>query len=109
MKHYANVKCSVVAVHGLNFKDNKNHPVVTWAGSSKTTPWVQEFLPSALQRPCRVMLFAYNSSPAMGAEAVDLDDHARFLLRCLQEKREVPLLASISGVRRLVGEKGRPH
>jgi hypothetical protein len=36
-----------------------------------------------------VMLFSYNSSPAFGAGAMNLDDHAKSLLLWLNNKRKV--------------------
>ncbi|KAK5991124.1 Nephrocystin-3-like protein [Cladobotryum mycophilum] len=82
----AEAEIDVVAIHGLNFKGNPNHARATW-GSGKYL-WLRDFLPTGLKRPCRVMLYSYNSSPAMGAAAMRLDDHARVLLRHLMPKRE---------------------
>ncbi|KAL7910136.1 hypothetical protein GGI35DRAFT_469048 [Trichoderma velutinum] len=76
----------VVAVHGLNFKGNPNHARATW--HSQGSVWIRDFLPQRIGRPCRVMLFAYNSSPAKAAAAMRLDEHARMLLRCLRDKRK---------------------
>ncbi|KAL7948403.1 hypothetical protein V8C42DRAFT_314325 [Trichoderma barbatum] len=76
----------VVAVHGLNFKGNPNHARATW--HSQGSVWIRDFLPQRLGRPCRVMLFAYNSSPAKAAAGLRLDEHARMLLRCLKDKRK---------------------
>jgi hypothetical protein len=39
------------------------------------------------------MLFAYNSSPAMGAAAIKLDDHAKSLLQWLWLKRKASKLS----------------
>ncbi|PKK47162.1 hypothetical protein CI102_10183, partial [Trichoderma harzianum] len=50
--------------------------------------WIRDFLPQRIGRPCRVMLFAYNSSPAKAAAAMRLDEHARMLLSCLKDKRK---------------------
>jgi hypothetical protein len=55
--------------------------------------WLKDFLPASLPRPVRVMLFAYNANPAMGAAAIDLEDHAKVLLQWLHLKRK----ASSSG------------
>ncbi|KAJ4857261.1 tetratricopeptide repeat domain-containing protein [Trichoderma breve] len=76
----------VVAVHGLNFKGNANHARATW--NSQGSVWIRDFLPQKIGRPCRVMLFAYNSSPAKAAAAMRLDEHARMLLSCLKDKRK---------------------
>lgn len=77
---------SVVAVHGLNFLDRNNHAEETWSAGGKL--WLRDFLPGALPVEARVMLFAYNSSPARGASATNLDDHARSLLLHLRNKRQ---------------------
>jgi hypothetical protein len=51
--------------------------------------WLKDFLPSALSKPARVMLFEYNSSPAIGATAIKLAGHANNLLQWLKLKRKV--------------------
>ncbi|KAK4118487.1 WD40 repeat-like protein [Parathielavia appendiculata] len=79
----------VVAVHGLNFMGDPNHAQETWTKGGKL--WLKDFLPAYLPKPARVMLFAYNSSPAFGASALRLDDHARNLLQWLSlERGDVP-------------------
>jgi hypothetical protein len=77
---------SVVAIHGLNFKGKTNHARETWTKGGKL--WLKDFLPTSLPKPARVMLFAYNSSPAIGATATKLDDHAKNLLLWLNINRE---------------------
>ncbi|KAI0531595.1 hypothetical protein GGR58DRAFT_224999 [Xylaria digitata] len=76
----------VVAVHGLNFKGSPDHARTTWTKGDKL--WLQDFLPARLPKPARVMLFAYNSSPAIGAAAIQLDDHAKTLLQWLNLERQ---------------------
>jgi hypothetical protein len=78
---------SVVAVHGLNFKGSPTHAQDTWMKGDKL--WLSDFLPAELPTPARVMVFAYNSSPAIGASAIKLDDHARSLLHWLKLERAV--------------------
>ncbi|KAM0255815.1 hypothetical protein ACHAQJ_005402 [Trichoderma viride] len=84
--HVSQPEIDVVAVHGLNFKGNPNHARATW--HSQGAVWIRDFLPQKLRRPCRVMLFAYNSSPAKAAAGMRLDEHARMLLGCLKDKRK---------------------
>ncbi|EGU77181.1 hypothetical protein FOXB_12308, partial [Fusarium oxysporum f. sp. conglutinans Fo5176] len=76
----------VVAVHGLNFKNSDDHARKTWTMGEKL--WLKDFLPTALARPVRVMLFEYNSSPAIGATAIKLAGHANNLLQWLKLKRK---------------------
>ncbi|KAI1089379.1 P-loop containing nucleoside triphosphate hydrolase protein [Rostrohypoxylon terebratum] len=76
----------IVAVHGLNFKNNPHHARETWSVGDRL--WLRDFLPGALKKPVRVMLFPYNSSPAIGSAAIKLDDHARTLLQWLSIERE---------------------
>jgi hypothetical protein len=76
-----------VAVHGLNFKGNPNYAQETWTKGDKL--WLKDFLPVHLPKPARVMLFAYNSSPAIDASAIKLDDHAKNLLQWLNLERIV--------------------
>jgi hypothetical protein len=75
-----------VAVHGLNFKGSANHAQETWTNGDKL--WLKDFLPTSLPKPARVMLFAYNSSPAIDSSAIKLDDHAKQLLHWLSLERE---------------------
>lgn len=86
---------SVVAVHGLNFKGNPNHARATW--HSQGSVWIRDFLPQRIGRPCRVMLFAYNSSPAKAAAPKLIDEHARMLLSCLKDKRKVFIIRVLRG------------
>ncbi|KAI1482378.1 TPR-like protein [Daldinia eschscholtzii] len=79
----------IVAAHGLNFMNKPDHAQDTWkAGNSL---WLTDFLPGKLEKPARIMLFSYNSSPAISASALKLDDHAKNLLQCLEvERQEAP-------------------
>jgi hypothetical protein len=77
----------IVAVHGLNFKNSDDHARKTWTMGDKL--WLKDFLPNALPQPARVMLFEYNSSPAIGATAIKLAGHANNLLQWLKLKRKV--------------------
>ncbi|KAH7231009.1 hypothetical protein BKA59DRAFT_518303 [Fusarium tricinctum] len=77
----------IVAVHGLNFKNSDDHARKTWTMSDKV--WLKDFLPGALlPKTARVMLFEYNSSPAIGATAIKLSGHANNLLQWLKLKRK---------------------
>ncbi|KAK2605986.1 hypothetical protein QQS21_003612 [Conoideocrella luteorostrata] len=76
----------IIAVHGLNFKNSERHAWKTWTKADKL--WLRDFLPKALSRPSRVMLFEYNSSPAVGASSMRLSDHANNLLQWLKLKRK---------------------
>ncbi|KAI0897443.1 TPR-like protein [Annulohypoxylon nitens] len=76
----------IVAVHGLNFKNNRNHARETWM--SGDCLWLKDLLPGKLNKPSRVMLFSYNSSPALNAAAITIDDHARALLQWLSIERK---------------------
>ncbi|EXA48836.1 hypothetical protein FOVG_05494 [Fusarium oxysporum f. sp. pisi HDV247] len=77
----------IVAVHGLNFKNSDDHARKTWTMSDKL--WLKDFLPGALlPKHARVMLFEYNSSPAIGATAINLSGHANNLLQWLKLKRK---------------------
>ncbi|KAH7230968.1 hypothetical protein BKA59DRAFT_321505 [Fusarium tricinctum] len=79
--------CYIVAVHGLNFKNSNDHARKTWTMSDKL--WLKDFLPGALlPKHPRVMLFEYNSSPALGATAIKLSGHANNLLQWLKLKRK---------------------
>lgn len=85
---------SIVAVHGLNFLNKPDHAKATWSRSGKL--WLSDFLPSRLPKPSRVMLFEYNSSPAIEAAALKLDDHAASLLQWLDIRRKVRQVFGIS-------------
>ncbi|KAH7459835.1 hypothetical protein FOMA001_g19874 [Fusarium oxysporum f. sp. matthiolae] len=83
----------IVAVHGLNFKNSDDHARKTWTMSDKL--WLKDFLPSALPKPARVMLFEYNSSPAIGATAIRLAGHASNLLQWLKLRRKALVTATL--------------
>jgi len=68
----------------MNKPDRARAP---WTDSGRL--WLRDFLPARLPKPARVMLFEYNASPAMGAAAIKLDDHAKNLLQWLGIKRKV--------------------
>lgn len=78
-----------MAVHGLNFKNDPDHARDTWKRDDSL--WLKDFLPGKLAKPVRVMLFSYNSSPAIDAAAIKLDDHAKNLLQWLDIERQVSL------------------
>ncbi|KAI1807579.1 TPR-like protein [Daldinia bambusicola] len=79
----------IVAVHGLNFMNEPDHAQATWKEGNSL--WLKDFLPVELTKPVRILLFSYNSSPALGASAMRLDGHAKILLQWLElERREVP-------------------
>ncbi|OTB19701.1 hypothetical protein K445DRAFT_52537 [Daldinia sp. EC12] len=82
----------IVAAHGLNFMNKPDHAQDTWkAGNSL---WLTDFLPGKLEKPARIMLFSYNSSPAISASALKLDDHAKNLLQCLEVERQALIEAN---------------
>lgn len=56
--------------------------------------WLKDILPERLGRPARVMLYSYNSSPAIAAAALNLDEHANGLLQSLYLMRKVGLLSN---------------
>ncbi|RYP45994.1 hypothetical protein DL768_007744 [Monosporascus sp. mg162] len=58
----------IVAVHGLNFRNNPDHARDTWKAADSL--WLRDFLPDKLAKPVRVVLFSYNSSPAIDATAI---------------------------------------
>ncbi|RYP05013.1 hypothetical protein DL764_004088 [Monosporascus ibericus] len=68
----------IVAVHGLNFRNNPDHARDTWKAADSL--WLRDFLPARLSKPVRVILFSYNSSPAIDATTINIDDHAKNLL-----------------------------
>jgi hypothetical protein len=68
------------------FLPNLHHARETW--TSGQTLWLRDFLPASLPKPGRVMMFEYNSSPAIGASAIKLDDNAKKLLQWLMLKRK---------------------
>ncbi|KAH7233835.1 uncharacterized protein BKA55DRAFT_598050 [Fusarium redolens] len=95
----------VVAVHGLNFKNSDDHARKTWTMGDKL--WLKDFLPNALSRPSRVMLFEYNSSPAIGATAIKLAGHANNLLQWLKLKRKALVAATLDVAYRSIVEATR--
>ncbi|RYP60832.1 hypothetical protein DL770_009910 [Monosporascus sp. CRB-9-2] len=79
----------IVAVHGLNFRNNPDHARDTWKAADSL--WLRDFLPAKLEKPVRVILFSYNSSPAVDATTINIDDHAKNLLQWLHLERQASL------------------
>ncbi|KAF4448228.1 hypothetical protein F53441_8335 [Fusarium austroafricanum] len=92
-QHPRVAELDVVAVHGLNFKNSDEHALKTWTKGGKL--WLRDFLPDKLSSPARILLFAYNSSPAMRATAMKLTDHANNLLQWLNLKRKALVTATL--------------
>ncbi|KAH8768076.1 hypothetical protein BGZ57DRAFT_766394, partial [Hyaloscypha finlandica] len=82
---------SIVAIHGLNFKDRNVHQHAwhTWTSSARLGlpqhVWLKDALPQKLPA-ARIMLYEYNSM-AIGGPKRSLGDEANSLLEFLQIKR----------------------
>ena len=75
----------VVAVHGLNSKNNPSHAIQTWSATNGNL-WLRDFLPE--RKPTiRVLLYGYNSNAVFGASATGIDGAAENLLNYLRLER----------------------
>lgn len=83
---------SVVAVHRLNFRVSSSHAREISTKGDKL--WLKDLFPACLPKSALVMLFAYNSSSAVIAAAIKLDDHAKNLLQWLSMKQKSSFPAS---------------
>jgi hypothetical protein len=55
---------SIVAVHGLNPTNRKNHAFQTWESSVGGHLWLRDKLPEVAPR-ARILLYQYDSFPAL--------------------------------------------
>lgn len=78
---------SIVAVHGLNPLNTKQHALGTWRVANGKV-WLQDFLPLHAS-DARVFLFGYNSNVALNTSSAGLEDTADQLLRSLRDARRV--------------------
>ena len=77
---------SIIAVHGLNPKNKKNHAERTWESEGKL--WLRDFLPKQLPR-ARILLYGYNSSVGFQSSAAGVREQAQNLLNGLWIQRKV--------------------
>lgn len=80
----------IVAVHGLNPKNNEDRAGSTWSSGDKL--WLRDFLPNQLPR-ARVLLFGYNSNVAIQSSSAGVREHAYNLLAGLWLERRVGKLS----------------
>jgi hypothetical protein len=80
--HPANMRNSIVAVHGLNPKSDADHAERSWTKNGKL--WLKDFLPNRIPE-ARVLLFSYNSNvifdtadDTISQESINLLDRLRF-------------------------------
>lgn len=87
---------SVVAVHGLNPRNKRNHAFETWTAANKAM-WLRDegFLRTALPQ-ARVLLFGYNSNVAFKSSTAGVREQAENLLNLLEEARTVRIQGHIS-------------
>jgi hypothetical protein len=86
----------VVAIHGLNPHNKKNHAFKTWTAANKAM-WLRDegFLRTALPN-ARVLLFGYNSNVAFKSSTAGVHEQAENLLNRLEEARTVRLQDHLS-------------
>ncbi|KAN0102725.1 hypothetical protein V8E51_011038 [Hyaloscypha variabilis] len=81
-----NPTVDIVAVHGLNPTNTKDHAVATWTDSKSGHLWLRDALPDS-QPSARVLLYSYNSSPALGNDKDRFIWQANDFLECLRLNR----------------------
>ena len=80
------MKCSIVAVHGLNPSGSEDHAVDTWMDKKSRNLWLRDRIPQ--QQPnARVFLYDYNSSPVFGNSQGRFGDEATLFLELLRHER----------------------
>jgi hypothetical protein len=73
---------SIVAIHGLNPWNTKDHAVRTWQSESGHL-WLRDSLPLEVPN-ARTLLYEYGSSPGLGTEKDRFIYQANTLLECLR-------------------------
>ncbi|RDL31471.1 uncharacterized protein BP5553_09680 [Venustampulla echinocandica] len=76
----------IVAVHGLNPWNSSDHATATWEDPESRHLWLRDSLPLS-QPNARILLYAYESSPAFGTDKERFVHQANSLLECLRLKR----------------------
>ncbi|KAK4997940.1 GTP-binding protein [Elasticomyces elasticus] len=94
-----------VAIHGLNFLGSPKPGTSTWEQDGKL--WIRDFLPQHLSTTCRVMLYEYNSSPAVGAAAFTLG--GLLIKEALVEATLDTSYREVLGATKLLVFFGTPH
>jgi hypothetical protein len=90
---------SMVAIHGLNPYNSSDHAVATWTDESSGHLWLRDSLPHS-QPNARILLYAYESSPAFGIDKERFKHQANSLLECLRLVRRnvaLPLQKLLAG------------
>ena len=89
---------SIVAVHGLNPWNRKEHALDTWRKPSgpEGSLWLRDALPNVVPN-ARVFLYEYESSPAFGSTRERFVHQANDLLENLRiERRKVRFLNGLA-------------
>jgi hypothetical protein len=79
------VEIGIVAVHGLNTTNTKNHAEAAW--TSKDKLWLRDFLPTSLPY-ARILLFSYNANVAFDTSVAVVREQATDLLNQVDGNRE---------------------
>ncbi|KAH7120856.1 hypothetical protein B0J11DRAFT_581621 [Dendryphion nanum] len=80
------VKFDILAVHGLNPRNDQMHPEKTWTTDNKIF-WLKEFLPERF-KDSRIMMYEYNSNIAFGAAAAGIEQHSETMMNDIFIERE---------------------
>ncbi|EPE30856.1 alpha/beta-Hydrolase [Glarea lozoyensis ATCC 20868] len=72
---------NILAIHGLN-----GNPLNTWTEPKSQKLWFRDFLPKDIPN-ARIMTFGYDATAAFERSTAGILEHARDLLRCVEETR----------------------
>ncbi|KAF1976637.1 hypothetical protein BU23DRAFT_565782 [Bimuria novae-zelandiae CBS 107.79] len=88
------VRCkSIIAVHGMNTRNDLNHPNKTWTHQEPSIPqesrthWLRDLLPSSVPH-ARIMAYQYNANVAFNSSTAGVQEQAENLLQHILVKRE---------------------
>ncbi|USP82002.1 uncharacterized protein yc1106_09276 [Curvularia clavata] len=85
-----NALLDIIAVHGMNPKNDLDHPNKTWTHQEPQgsgTNWLRDLLPPYVPR-ARIMMYQYNANIAFGPSTAGVQEQAENLLQLLSVQRE---------------------
>jgi hypothetical protein len=64
---------SIIAVHGMNVRDNQIHAENAWTHDSTGVNWLRSLLPERLPA-ARILAFQYNANIAFGTSIAGVEE-----------------------------------
>ncbi|EMD95884.1 hypothetical protein COCC4DRAFT_67698 [Bipolaris maydis ATCC 48331] len=82
-----NALLDIIAVHGMNVKNDRGHSNKTWTHEGSGTHWLRDPLPSNAPQ-ARIMTYQYNANVMFDSSTAGVQEQAENLLQLISVKRE---------------------